>query len=154
MFETKYFGLNMYLWMLLLIILIILIKCNNFETIEPQIVQEQFSYYDLSLNNNVQKNNKPNIKIYLFYAEWCGYCKQFAPIWKIFKEKIIANKSNYNADIEIIDVEESKCNDLCTKYNINGFPTVIFHIDDNIINYTGGRNVESLELFLNKYISK
>jgi protein-disulfide isomerase-like protein with CxxC motif len=72
---------------------------------------------------------------------------QFKPIWADFDKKIKSNINKYNIS-DIRAIEESNCNDMCNKYNIKGFPTVIFEINNNPIIYQGERTVESLEAFL------
>ena len=87
----------------------------------------------------ISSNNK--IKVYNFNTNWCGYSKQFQHIWDEFK------KDNTDPDIDIIDV---KCDDennleLCKKYNIPGYPTVLFVKDDKMLEYKGDRTVDDLK---------
>jgi thiol-disulfide isomerase/thioredoxin len=78
----------------------------------------------------------------LFFAEWCGHCQDFKPIWFELKEKY-KNKINF----EEID---------CTNYNPNldyvkYFPTIALY-DKNknyIQNYDGDRSKNSFNNFLN-----
>lgn len=136
-------SLNIWIGIIILSLIIFLLYSNCKNDIE------QFSYYELSedipqIKKNEQKNN---IKIYNFYADWCGYSIQFKPIWADFEKKIKSNINKYNIS-DIRAIEESNCNDMCNKYNIKGFPTVIFEINNNPIIYQGERTVESLEAFL------
>lgn len=55
----------------------------------------------------------------LFYADWCGFCVRFMPIYeKLYK----AHKRDFN--FVKINVEDSKNSDLVEKYEIKAFPTV------------------------------
>lgn len=55
----------------------------------------------------------------LFYADWCGFCIRFMPIY----EKLYKNhKRNFN--FVKINVEDEKYSDVVKKYQINAFPTV------------------------------
>ena len=83
--------------------------------------------------------NKPSL--ILFYANWCGYCKEFMPIWDKFKNKI--NTKEYN----IVEIESA--NSFTQKINkLNGYPTLFYIYGDNIIEYKDDRNVKSLVKFL------
>ena len=113
-----------------------------------QSVQKQQT---LDKTHNKQNNQQYNIKIYNFYADWCGYSIQFKPIWNKFENKIKLNMNKYNI-IDIRGIEESDCTEMCNKYNIQGFPTIIFDINGKSIIYQGKRTVESLELFLTQKI--
>ena len=81
--------------------------------------------------------------IILFYANWCGYCKTFMPIWKELKTKI--NTKEYN----IIEIESQ--NPFTKKIQmLRGYPS-IFYINNNkdiTIEYNDDRTLESLILFL------
>lgn len=81
--------------------------------------------------------------IILFYANWCGYCKTFMPIWKELKNKI--NTEEYN----IIEIESE--NLFIQKIKIfRGYPS-IFYINNNkdiTIEYNDDRTIESLLNFL------
>ena len=55
----------------------------------------------------------------LFYADWCGFCVRFMPIYeKLYK----AHKRNFN--FVKINVEDEQYADVVKKYEISAFPTV------------------------------
>ena len=93
--------------------------------------------------NNLKKNNKG--KIMLFYADWCGWSQKFLPIWNEF----IKECDKLNISYETIECTD---NELCSngKYNIEGFPTIILEVDDNIIEYNGDRSITSMLDFVSK----
>lgn len=87
-------------------------------------------------NSGVPQNQNKN-RIVLYYTNWCGFSKQFFPIWSAFEtrngDKII---------IEKVDCETSKC-------DVNGFPTVkMYKLNGEVINFDGPRTVEGLETFI------
>jgi thioredoxin 1 len=53
-----------------------------------------------------------------FYATWCGPCKMLAPVLKQVKE-VFGDK------IKIIKIDTDKNQDLATKYQVRGVPTMI-----------------------------
>ena len=64
-------------------------------------------------------NGKPTI--IEFYADWCEACKEMAP------SMIDVKKRNINKiDIVLLNVDNSKWNDLIDKYDINGIPYLNF----------------------------
>jgi len=84
--------------------------------------------------------------IYNFNTAWCGYSVRFQPVWDEFS-KIVAN-TNVNA----IDVkcEKPENKELCNKYKVPGYPSVVLVTSDDVINYEGPRTVEALLAFANK----
>lgn len=63
------------------------------------------------------KDKKP--MALLFYADWCGYCIRFMPIYeKLFKQ--YKNKYNFVK----INVEDDKYSEQVEKYEIQAFPTL------------------------------
>lgn len=83
-------------------------------------------------------------ELMLFKAEWCGHCKSFLPTW----EKI-SNDSNLNINFKIFDSEKNKKE--INEYNIEGFPTIMYKVNDKLIEYNGSRDVESIKKFISSY---
>ena len=90
-------------------------------------------------------------KLVLFYADWCGHCKDFKPVWDE-----VANTSNTGSEKKLISVnvggdstEESK---LKRDYNVEGFPTIILIDKTNNSKevYEGGRDKNSLQTYVNE----
>lgn len=63
------------------------------------------------------KAKKP--MIVLFYADWCGFCVRFMPI---FEELYKNHKDQFN--FVKVNVEDKKYEDAVRKYEIAAFPTV------------------------------
>jgi len=83
--------------------------------------------------------------IYNFNTSWCGYSVRFQPIWDEFAE------NNKNSNVKIIDVkcDNSENEDLCNKYSIEGYPTILKVKQDVITPFSGSRTLEGLNEFLN-----
>lgn len=81
-----------------------------------------------------------------FYADWCRHCQKLMPT--------IEKLSEYYSDVEGIRIYklnggERSGRKSVLKYNIDGFPAlVLFHGDDEPIEYMGGRDFESINNFL------
>lgn len=63
------------------------------------------------------KDKKP--MIVLFYADWCGFCVRFMPI---YEELYKNHKDQFN--FVKVNVEDEKYIDAVKKYEISAFPTV------------------------------
>lgn len=88
--------------------------------------------------------NNINKELILFKAEWCGHCKNFLPVWEN-----ISNDPNLNIKFKIYDSEQNKSE--INNYNISGFPTIMYKVDNKLIEYVGNRDEESLKQFINSY---
>jgi len=81
-----------------------------------------------------------------FYAPWCGHCKSLAPTWDELATKFESN------DKIVIAKMDSTANEVAA-VQIQGFPTLKFFPagSDEIIDYNGGRTLDALVEFVNKY---
>ena len=70
--------------------------------------------------------NNSKAEITFFHMNGCGHCEKMKPEWTDFE-----NNWNDNAII-INNKEQSEARDLCKKYNIKGFPTIVFTINGEI----------------------
>lgn len=104
------------------------------------------SKLDKSKLDKKKLTKKSNIQIKLFFAEWCGHCKTFKPIWNNIKLKY-----GNNDKISFDDVD-------CTNNSpnlpyIQGFPTIAIYKDDNYIeNYENNRTFEDFEEYINNLL--
>ena len=110
----------------------------------------KFKYLELKSNLNISQQGgsykKP--ELYLFKANWCGYCTNFKPVWETLQNSNLKEKVNFytlddNTDKEII-----------SEWKINGYPTIILKKGDNDeIEYNGERSLTKIEEFINKNIN-
>ena len=131
-----------------IVILIVIISLvmglqNQFELFTRNNHTRNNEYY----NNESLINTKSNVyKLTLYFAEWCGACKNFKPIWQdvkslkrpdlVFEEKDISNK-NINAA------------------GIDRIPTIILEKPDgSLITYQDDHNKEKLNKFIITHMSK
>ena len=74
------------------------------------------------LPENALSNGKPTVLE--FYADWCEACKEMAP------DMVDAKRQNANkVDVVLLNVDNSRWNDLIEKYDVNGIPKLAFFDD-------------------------
>lgn len=73
-----------------------------------------------------------------FYAPWCGHCKKLAPEY----EKAALAMAPKGVPFAKVDATEEKS--LSSKYNIKGFPTMVWFEDGKQMEYDGGRTSETI----------
>jgi thioredoxin 1 len=80
------------------------------------------------------------LKIYDFYATWCGPCK-------VLKKSLSEIKG---VDIEEFDIEEN--DELLFKYDVRNVPTLIFLDGDKVLGKeVGAKSASQLNELINKY---
>lgn len=72
----------------------------------------------------------------VFYADWCGPCKAYAPTYERFSR-------NYS-DVTIYRVNVDKSPELAAKYNVRSIPATVF--------FTNGRERSEIGMFSYKKI--
>ena len=84
------------------------------------------------MKNNFKNkiNNNNNIKIYYFYAEWCPHCKNFKTEWDKFVK--LCNNDIYN-NIIITTINNCDNKELCEKFNITGYPSIVIEYKNSIL---------------------
>ena len=61
-----------------------------------------------------------------FYAEWCGPCKTQSPIVKQVAQEI-------NGEVRIIKIDIDKNQEIASRYNVRGVPTLALFKDGKIV---------------------
>lgn len=72
-----------------------------------------------------------------FYAPWCGHCKKLTPEY----EKA-ATELKGKVSLAKVDATEEK--ELASKYNVKGFPTLVWFEDAKEVEYDGGRTSDTI----------
>merc|ERR1711915_706596 len=86
-------------------------------------------------------NNKKDALLE-FYAPWCGHCKKLTPVYEELGEKMA------DEDVDIIKMDAT-ANDVPKKYNVRGFPTLVWKSKDGKTKpYQGGRELEDFVKFI------
>ncbi len=81
-----------------------------------------------------------------FFAPWCGHCKHLGPEY-VAAADVLAKK-----DIPLVQVDCTQERDLCSKYDVRGYPTVkVFRgAPDAFTDYPGERKSDSIVSYMIK----
>jgi len=72
-----------------------------------------------------------------FYAPWCGHCQRLVP-------EYAAAATELKGEVVLAKVDATEENDLAQKFEVQGFPTILFFIDGVHKQYTGQRTKEGI----------
>mmetsp|Transcript_37196 Transcript_37196/g.104972 ORF Transcript_37196/g.104972 Transcript_37196/m.104972 type:complete len:472 (-) Transcript_37196:170-1585(-) len=95
-----------------------------------------------------------------FFAEWCGHCRQFSPMWKDAAERVSEKMMFSNADGRETTVKFMKVNcvdfgQACQDAKIKAFPSVrLYKRDGSFEVYQQKRTVPNIISFLQTTIKK
>ncbi|XP_039840975.1 protein disulfide isomerase-like 1-4 isoform X1 [Panicum virgatum] len=83
-----------------------------------------------------------------FYAPWCGHCQELAPDYAAAASHLAAHHSQSHLALAKVDATEDT--DLAHKYDVQGFPTILFFIDGVPKDYNGARTKDAIVEWINK----
>lgn len=73
-----------------------------------------------------------SVIVYDFWAEWCGPCKQFKPVF----EEVSAMEGMEDVVFAKVDVESNP--GLAAKFGIRSIPTVLFMKNEQVVHSVSG----------------
>ena len=80
------------------------------------------------------------------YADWCGHCQNFKPIWNQFKTK-------YAKILDIREVNADKDKAVIQNMGVRGFPTIVMLHNGTKHEFEGPRTVQGLENFVKNVVN-
>ena len=93
-------------------------------------------------------NSAPDVAdLYFFYTDWCPHCKKAKPIWNELKQQINGKLIN-NVNVNLIEVDCDKDEQIASKFKITGYPTIKLVYKDQIIEYDAKPDLNTLHQFL------
>merc|ERR1712166_89378 len=84
-----------------------------------------------------------------FYAPWCGHCKRIAPIWDE-----LAEAKGDDINIVSIDCTNDVNREMCKKFEVKGYPTLLFfpneeELKGTYVSYKGKRDLYGFNAYIN-----
>ena len=103
-----------------------------------------------SVYEHMENPQKASLK--MFYVDWCGHCKNFKPIFEGELSNAV-REEGLPCKLELVNCEEKP--EEGRKYNIRGYPTVIFENEKNdIVEYQGERTANALVKFIKNMLNQ
>ncbi|KAH8612603.1 Thioredoxin Thioredoxin like domain [Trypanosoma vivax] len=90
----------------------------------------------------------------MFYAPWCGHCKRLHPT---FEEVAKVYQNEKDLVIANLDAADSANSELATRYNVKGFPTLVFlpkGDKSKPVPYESERTLDAFVKFVNERANK
>lgn len=89
-----------------------------------------------------------NGMVALFFADWCGHCKNMMPAWDEFASNFDGHKG-----VRIVKVNGQEYSDLAALHNVQGFPAIKYcpngvESPQGVVDYDGDRSMDSFVQFL------
>merc|ERR1711874_233774 len=110
----------------------------------PEIPDKEGKLYilnDRSFRGHVSRGDH----FVMMMAPWCGHCKKLKPDW----EQLSKLPGVSGLSISKVDCTQSKMT--CEKYEVKGYPTLLYFRNGRMIEkYTGANNLKSLKEFVKK----
>jgi len=111
---------------------------------EPEWTEEDTDVVHLTEDDFSKFLKKKKHVLVMFYAPWCGHCKNAKPHLVAAAAKL---KSNTKASLAAVDC--TKHQPVCTVYEVKGYPTFrYFNYGKNDKPYDGGRDEEGFLAFM------
>lgn len=126
------------------------LRKKKFESyMERQSMPKDIIHLDTAQDFNVLVQKYPEKVIILdFWAEWCGPCKTFAPVFERLQEE-------YSDKYIFGKVNVDKNSKLAQRFGISGIPTTLFVKNGDVIHKkVGATNYKGMQAVLQKISSK
>lgn len=91
----------------------------------------------------IEKNKHVMVE---FYAPWCGHCQSLAPEYAAAATQLKEEEE----DVKLAKVDATEENELAQKYDVQGFPTILFFIDGLHKPYPGQRHKDAIVTWIKK----
>ena len=84
----------------------------------------------------------------LFWSPYCGHCTHFKPTWRS-----LVDSSRFRTSIEFAEVNCVEQNKICGKYQVSGYPSLMFIIPSvqSSAKFKGSRSIANIDNFIEKY---
>jgi thioredoxin domain-containing protein 5 len=99
--------------------------------------------------NSFDKTINKGVTFVKFQAPWCSHCKRLAPVWDELGQKTMGLSG-----LRIAKVDCSKSENLCNKYRVDGYPTLLLFKDgQRVAEYEDERTLEMLFDYVTAHVT-
>ena len=137
----------------LILVSLFLGNCNASQTGLRNTPEAYYASIAIPRYEHFEDSARPSAKcsLKLFYADWCGHCQRFKPVFDGELSDAV-KKQGIPCKLEKIDCDANP--EMAKKYNVKGFPTLIFENEKNdVVEYQGERTADAIVKFLKKQVS-
>lgn len=100
----------------------------------------------LASDNFTQTIESERVILVEFYAPWCGHCKNLAPEYKVAAKELLS----HDPPIPLAKVDATSNEDLASKYEVTGYPTMkVFH-NGVPYEYEGPRKADGIVSYMKR----
>lgn len=92
-------------------------------------------------NVTTSQSQQPIFGVY--YTEWCHYSQDFL---KQLSSGLSDAIQKTGVQVQLVDCDKDSAT--CSKYNVQGFPTLLLHTSNGTIHYDGQRDEQSIINFI------
>ena len=138
---TTQFFLNplvhLILFLLFIIILLAIFKVQTPALTAGVSAKAHIGDFKGEFNIETFDNNDNQALFVMYYATWCGHCKNTMPEF----DKLMSNPPK-GVKVMKIDSDDSQYKDLLKSQNVQGFPTIRLYpkgLNSNYVDYNGER---------------
>lgn len=117
----------------------LLVKAEDKDAESAVIVLTDSDFEHLTQSSTGQTTGKWFVK---FYAPWCGHCKRLSPVWDQLAEKLADEHEDLGINIAKIDLTKNK--ETQKRFDIKGYPTLLYFANRKIFKYTQKRDLDPL----------
>lgn len=140
MFEQKYFGLPIWIW--IIVVGIIVFSCYKTISSSNSISQKQET--PTETKESFAEVSKPKIKVLNFNTSWCGWSKRFQPEWDSFSSRVKSDPKLSHVEAVDVKCDDKKNEAMCEQYQVPGYPYVVIEVDGKRTQYNGERTADAL----------
>ncbi|DBA00314.1 TPA: hypothetical protein N0F65_001509 [Lagenidium giganteum] len=80
-----------------------------------------------------------------FYAPWCGHCKRLTPTW----HRLSRSLQEGGSQTKVAKVDCTVHRRVCSRFGVNGYPTLFYVNDGNVYKYQGARSLNAFLEYVN-----
>lgn len=89
--------------------------------------------------------------LYMFYVDWCPHCTSAKPeIQRLQKDMKSDTIANQKVVVRMVNAEKEES--LASKFNVKGYPTIIFVRQGKEHTYEGQRSADAIKAFMEEKI--